>query len=118
VIAAPAASGQHPRLSPANTEGLLHDRYDLRAADGLRICTVTRDAAARQIEAGTVELIQGPSGAYLRPVASGLLPDGRTHHGGHRTWHGPVEPGQGAPARYDHALAVCEGYDPTLRPRS
>jgi|ERR1017187_4192715 hypothetical protein len=107
----PAASGQYPRLSPAHTEGLLCDHYDVRAPDGLRICTVSRDAAARQVAAGTVELVHGPSGVYLRPTASGSLPEGRTHHGGHRTWRGPIEPGQGAPARYDHALAVCHGYD-------
>jgi hypothetical protein len=104
----PAVAGQRIRHSPADGIALLHHRYDVRAADGLLLCTVSRDAAAREIAAGTVELCQGPHGAYLRPAANGPLPDNRTHHGGHRTWHGPVEPGQGAPANYDHARFVCK----------
>jgi hypothetical protein len=65
----PAASGQDIRLSPACAKGLLHERYDLRGRDGLRICIVSRDAAARQIAVGTVELVLGASGAYLRATS-------------------------------------------------
>lgn len=62
----PAARAvQNIRLSPADVKPLLHSRYDVRAADGRRICTVSRDAAAIQIAAGTVELVQGESGCYL-----------------------------------------------------
>jgi hypothetical protein len=99
----PAGAGQTIRRSPANGEALLHARYDLRAADGLRLCSVSREMAAAQIAAGSVVLVQGRAGAYLRPAAPGPLPESRTHHGGRRTWHGPIEPGQGAPARYGHA---------------
>jgi hypothetical protein len=107
----PAARGQRTRLSPANGIVLLLDRYEVRAADGLLLCTVSRDAAARQIAAGTVELAYGRHGAYLRPIAASTpTPERDTHRGGRRTWHGPLEPGQGAPARYRHAAEVCEGY--------
>jgi len=109
--------GEHIRRSPANGMGLLQERYDLRAADGLLLCSVSRDAAVREIGAGTVELCHGRHGAYLRPTAAGPLPDGRTHHGGRRTWHGPAEPGQGAPARYRHDTDVCNGYAPVERSR-
>lgn len=98
------------RRGPADGTGLLHERYDLRAADGTLICSVARDAAARELAAGRVELRQGSSGAYLRPVAREVLPEDRAHHGGHRTWRGPVQPGSGAPARYSHADQVCAGY--------
>jgi len=106
----PAARPRDIRLSPADGIALLRQRYDLRAADGLLICTVTRDAAARQIAAGVVELRQGRSGAYLQPVAREALPEGRTYQGGRRTWHGPVRPGVEGPARYAHADQVCAGY--------
>jgi hypothetical protein len=72
IPAPPARAPQIIRRSPANGEALLHARYDLRAADGLRLCSVSREAAERQIAAGTVELVQGRAGAYLRPV--GLAP--------------------------------------------
>jgi hypothetical protein len=59
------------RLCPANGIPLPHDRYDVRAGDGLLICRVSREAAEAQILAGTVEFHQGPSGAYLRPTIAG-----------------------------------------------
>lgn len=64
-----ARAVQDIRLSPADVKTLLHERYDVRAADGRQICTVSRDAAAAQIAGGTVELVQGPSGAYLKPTS-------------------------------------------------
>ena len=65
----PARPFQDIRLSPADGKALLRERYDVRGADGRRICTVLRDSAAALIAAGTVELMQGPSGAYLRPTS-------------------------------------------------
>lgn len=75
-----ARPSRNIRLSPADGIALSHDRYDLRARDGMLICHVSRDHAERGIATGTLELWRGPDGAYLRAAASLVYPEHERRH--------------------------------------
>jgi hypothetical protein len=105
VSAAPAAAGEHIRLSPADGRALHKNHYELRGRDGKLICTVRRDRAAAGIAAGALELWHGPSGAYLRAVGLAYPEHDRHHATGSRV---RAEPPRGAVAEqvWSHVRAA------------
>ncbi len=106
----PALRPQTLRPSPANGETLRRDIYDLRAHDGSFICRVERHKAEAGIADGTLELRNGPHGAYLRPARRDNGPERNPNAGNSRTWFGPRSPELGKVSRYRPNEAVCIGW--------
>jgi hypothetical protein len=63
----PAPRRADTRLIAADSRILLNrPAYDLRARDGVFICTILAAKAQEGIDTGVLELWNGPHGAYLR----------------------------------------------------
>lgn len=95
------------RPSPAKSEGLRRDSYELRAHDGSFIAIVRRETAQAAIIAGEIELRVGRHGAFLRPVHRAKDLDRNPNAGNSRTWLGPRSPEDGPLSGYRPNEKVC-----------
>ena len=89
----------------------LADRYAVLDMNGRKLFTIRRDRAIEGVDKGVFVAVGRTCVKYLR-TSSAADPARSERHSAPRTWKGPSEPGMGAPARFDHAMPICNGWGP------